>query len=462
MRHPVVKQRGAPAAAGETNETLAGTSGRRRFAWTATALLPLLPLFGYLLLGDLVWSLKERAVQELVKAQLREFSQHPVLLNILFGALPALLALAAGPPIGAWSDRTRTRWGRRIPFLLVCAPLLALFIAGLAYSEALADALMALGGAAPAHRTLVVVACIAVLWTLFDLVSIVGNALFIALVNDTVPQALLGRFFGMFRIVSLAVGVAFFHYVFGGGLQADIGDVLLAIAAAYLLGFLVVCLRVREPAYPPPAAASGQRGLGRLRVTDQDDPRFYCLLFAAVGVAAVSVLAVNINSYNAISQFGVDRADFGNAVALTYCVSMLLALPLGWLADRTHPLRVGLVVLVLYCLSMLAAWLLVTDRASFLAGFVLHGVLAGAFLSGTAALLPTLLPRERFSELAAFSASVTAVLTVAFTLGLGLLLDWSGRDFRLIFLVAGLGAGLASCLWYGLLRAQRRRCSLRH
>ena len=84
MRHPVVKRRGAPAAAGETTETPAGTSGRRRFAWTATALLPLLPLFGYLLLGDLVWSLKERAVQERVKAQLREFSQHPVLLNILF------------------------------------------------------------------------------------------------------------------------------------------------------------------------------------------------------------------------------------------------------------------------------------------------------------------------------------------------------------------------------------------
>src|SRR5689334_564425 len=87
-------------------------------------LMTLLPLYAFLLAGDLAWSLKERAVQELVKAQLREFSRDPVLLNILFGVLPALIALFAAPAVGAWSDRTRSRFGRRIPFLLVLTPLL--------------------------------------------------------------------------------------------------------------------------------------------------------------------------------------------------------------------------------------------------------------------------------------------------------------------------------------------------
>lgn len=433
---------------------------RRGATLLAAAMLPLLPLFallplfGFLLLGDLAWALKERAVQELVKAQLREFSQNPVLLNVLFGALPALLALLVGPPVGAWSDRTRTRLGRRIPFLLAGAPLLAGSLAGLAYSEPLADAVLALAGIDPSWRRQAVVGCMAVFWLLFELFSITGNALFIALINDTVPHALLGRFFGLFRIVSLGVGAAFFYVVFGNDLPAVARQVMLAIAAAYLAGFAVLCAGVREPPYPPPAAA-----LGRLRAQDGEAPWFYVLLFAALAMATICLLPVNINSYNAIGQFGVDRTSFGHAVAVTYCISIVLALPLGWLADRVHPLRVGFVALGLYALCMLGAWFFVVGRTSFLVWFVVHGVLSGAFLTGTAALLPSLLPRARFSELAAFATSITALLTMVFTLGMGAVLDWSGRDFRLIFLAAGLVALAGAGLWYGVLRAYAaRRC----
>lgn len=427
---------------------------------TITALLAsgLLPLCGLLLLGDLVWSLKERAVQEMVKAQLREFSESPILLNVMFGVLPALLSLVAGPLVGAWSDRTRTRLGRRIPFLLAGAPLVSGSLVGLAYCEPLADALMALFGMGTVYRHEVVVACMGLFWALFELFTITGNALFIALINDTVPFAVLGRFFGLFRIVSLGVGAAFFYVVFGNGLPAVARLVMLAIAALYLMGFLAVCAGVREPEYPPPSAQPVPLGWGRLRAQGDEAPWFYIMLFAALGLATTCMLPININSYNAISQFGVDRTSFGQAVAVTYCVSILLALPLGWLADRVHPLRVGLVVLGMYALSMLCAWFLVEGRVSFLFWYVVHGVLGGAFLSGTGALLPSLLPRERFSELAAFSASMTAMLAVVLTLAIGALLDWSGRDFRLMFLVGGMVALLGTGALYSVLQAHIRRC----
>jgi MFS family permease len=425
----------------------------------AAGLLSLLPLYFFLLMGDLAWSLKERAVQEVVKAQLREFSQNPVLLNVLFGALPAMLSLLFGPLVGAWSDRTRTRLGRRIPFLLCGAPLIAASLVGLAYSEALADAVVAWFGIDPAFRRETVIACMGAFWALFELLSITSNALFIALVNDTVPKPMLGRFFGLFRIVSLAVGAAFFYVVFGNDLPSVARQVMLAIAAVYLAGFTLLCACVREPECPPPSALAAPPGLGRLRAPGGEAPWFYVLLFAALGMATTSLLPVNINSYNAISQFGVDRSSFGHAVALTYCISIVLALPLGWLADRVHPLRVGFAALTLYALCMLGAWFLVVGRTSFLIWFVVHGVLAGAFLTGTAALLPSLLPRARFSELAAFSASVTALLAMVFTLAMGAALDWSGSDFRLMFLAAGLVALAGAGLWYGVLRLFRRACA---
>lgn len=60
----------------------------------------------------------------------------PIFLADKFGLSPAFIgffmtldniaALFIQPPVGAWSDRIRTKWGRRIPFILIGAPITAL------------------------------------------------------------------------------------------------------------------------------------------------------------------------------------------------------------------------------------------------------------------------------------------------------------------------------------------------
>lgn len=413
-------------------------------------------LIGFLLLGDLAWSLKERAMPDLFKVQLREFSQDTVLLNVLFGALPSAIAMLIGPVMGAWSDRIRTRIGRRIPFLLACAPLVSLSMAGLAYSEPIGQALWQWAGADAESRERYIVASMCVFWTLYEVFTILTTALFIALVNDTMPQRILGRFFGMFRIISLGVGVVFFYFVFGNELPELVRSVMLTIAGAFLAGFMLLCWGVKEPAYPAPTPRQ-KASLQILHGDDDTSPWFLMLLFVTLAIATICVLPVNINSYNAIGQFGVDRHDYGRAVAAAYSISIVLALPVGWLADRFHPLRVGYVALGLYALCMLVAWQAVSGRLTFLIWFVAHAVLAGTFLTGTAALLPKLLPRARFSSLAALSGALTGLLTVFFTIGMGALLDANGRDFHVIFLVAGLLAALGTLCWHILLVLHKRR-----
>ncbi len=411
-------------------------------------------LFFFLLLGDLAWSLKERSVQELAKAQLYILSDNALVLNALFGALPALIVMGAGPLIGAWSDRTRSRFGRRIPFLFASAPLVLISMVALAYSNDLAamvgKAIAAPQSAQPSLRIMSMTLC----WMFFEIFTTIANALFIALINDTVPRKIIGRFFGMFRIVSLGAGALFFYFVFGKAMPDALRPLLLIIGAIYFLGFLLLCRGVNEPAYPAPASMPAHP----FRVhADSEAPSLYPLLYIALAIATISVLPININSFNAKAQFGVSQHAFGEAIALTYMISIALALPLGWLADRFHPVSIGFVVLVAYAASMLAAWFLIDGRTSFLFWFVVHGVLAGCFLTGTASLLPMLLPGGRFSEMAAFSASVTSLLAVVATLGLGLLLDYSGRNFRLMFLAGGVAAALAALAWFLLIRELWRR-----
>jgi Na+/melibiose symporter-like transporter len=54
-----------------------------------------------------------------------KFGLSPVLIGF-FMTLDNIAALFIQPPVGAWSDRLRTKWGRRIPFILIGAPITAL------------------------------------------------------------------------------------------------------------------------------------------------------------------------------------------------------------------------------------------------------------------------------------------------------------------------------------------------
>ncbi|MCC7361873.1 MAG: MFS transporter [Anaerolineales bacterium] len=55
----------------------------------------------------------------------QKFHLDPAVIGF-FMTLDNLAALFIQPPVGAWSDRLRTRIGRRMPFILVGAPLAAL------------------------------------------------------------------------------------------------------------------------------------------------------------------------------------------------------------------------------------------------------------------------------------------------------------------------------------------------
>lgn len=417
--------------------------------------LGLAGLIAFLLLCDVGWSLNERAVPDLFKFQLRRFSEDTVLLSVMLGALPSMVALLACPLVGAWSDRHRSPLGRRIPFLLVCAPMVSVCLVGLAYSDAVGVALWRWQGASQGLRERYIVVSMCVWWTLFELFAILASAMFLALINDTVPHRMIGRFFGVFRMISLGTGAIFFGFVFSNELPAVLRSVMVAVAALYLAGFGVLCYRVREQPFPPEAPRR------RFRLSDwrgETGTRrwFYVLLFVTLAIASACLLPVNVNSYNAIDQFGVDRSDYGRAVAISYVISIGLALPLGCVADRYHPLRVGFVVLGLYALCMLGAGVLVTERVSFLAWFMVHSVLAGTFLTGTSSLLPLLLPRARFSSLAALSGAMTAVLAVVVTIGTGRLLALNGHNFRTAFLASGVLAAVASAGWLCLLILHRR------
>src|SRR5581483_11605727 len=110
----------------------------------------LVALFCWLLLGDFGWSMKERACTHVLQQLLRIFHASDLWTSLLIGSVPQLVAILLVPAVSCRSDRHRGPWGRRIPYLLIPAPLAVISMAGLACAPLLGGWLdTALGALSP-------------------------------------------------------------------------------------------------------------------------------------------------------------------------------------------------------------------------------------------------------------------------------------------------------------------------
>ncbi len=439
----------------------AETSAPPRRVWRAGTLTytvgGLAALFGWLLWGDFVWQLKERSVQPVVQVLLKMHAASDFLTGLLLGTLPAVIGMLVGPIICYRSDRHRGRWGRRIPFLLIPTPIVMLTVFLLAASPALGAQLHAwLGARSPGPN-----ACVLLLfgasWTLFEVATIMANALVGALVNDVVPREMLGRFFGLFRACSLLAGIVFNRYLFGVA-DTHYVQIFVGVGLLYGVGFTLMCLKVKEGHYPPPPPPDPSRPPGflsacRLYLRECYTNPYYLWIFVVLACATIAFAPINLFSVYYADSIGMSRQSYGNHLALTYAISLSIAFFLGWLADRFHPLRMGIFSLGLYAAVMAWGGFEAQDASRFGVAFVAHGVLSGMYFTTTASLMQRLFPLARFAQFASAAGIVGSLAGTVLPLLLGAALDVGNAgkrvgDYHQTFFW---GAGLALVGLAGLL-----------
>jgi MFS family permease len=430
-------------------------------------------LFFWLLLGDFAWSMRDRSVAPMAQWYLNHLGVSSLLFGLLISSLPAALGLVLGPVISVKSDRHRGPRGRRVPFLLVTTPIAALGMVGLGLTPLLARGVHAL--LPGAGEAVVALVCFGVFWTAWEFGTIASKSVFNGLVNDVVPKPLLGRFYGLFRAIGLLDGMVFNFWIMGL-VPAHFTLILCAVGVFYGVTFMVVCLKVREGGYPPPppepepdtgggagtggdagggggggAAGWARRGAAETRRYCREcfSRSYYVAVFALLMLAGVQSVPVNVFTIPYARSLGVDMGLYGKYVALSFLISLCLSFFLGWLADRFHPLRMAIVTLAGY--AAVAAWggLCATTQGAFLAAWVLHSVLGGAYLTSAASLGQRLFPHARFAQFASAGEAFVAVANMVLAPAVGMMIDASGKDYRLTFFAGGLlSLGALSCAFY--------------
>jgi Na+/melibiose symporter-like transporter len=418
----------------------------------------LVALFLWLLAGDFAWMMKERAITPVAQIMLRAFESPDWLVGLLVGSIPAGMGMILGPIISVRSDRHRGRWGRRIPYLLLPTPLVSLSMFGLAATPFLGERLHELlGESSPGLMSCRIVVFV-FFWTAFEVGTIIVNTLFIALINDVVPKTVIGRFFALFRAVSLIAGILFNFFIMGRA-QDYIMEIFAVLGVFYGGGFMLMCLKVKEGEYPPsePVAAEVRKSypmeplVRYLRECFTN--RFYLCFFLAVTLGIMAIQPVNAFSIFHARSVGMTDDLYGKCLALSYTISLLLTYPLGALADRFHPIRVGLWSSVFYAFVTLTGFLLPNESGAFFVVFLLHTVVSGIYLTGTASLASRLLPQGRFAQFASAASLVAALCVMILPPLLGWLIQVLGHQYQYAFLlgfiIAAASAGSFALLLSG-------------
>ena len=408
----------------------------------------LVVLFAWLVGGDFALSIRDRGVGSVFQLVLQRYGASDTFTSVLIGSVPAAIALFVSPIVSFKSDRHRGNWGRRIPFLLFSIPLGSVALAGIAFSPfigKLAHRFPAIHSLAP--ETLVLFS-LAFFWVVYDFAGIVGGSVFGGLLNDVVPQHFLGRMFGAFRVVSLAAGIIFNHWVYGGA-EVEYFWILIAIAVLTAVGCTAMCFGVREGEYPPPPPIHASPGVATFVVAAKGYFReclghsYYWWLFIFVILCGLVAVPVNSFAIYYSLQLHMPPQEYGDCIATTFAISLILAYPLGALVDLVHPLRAGLVALGLYAIATLWGGFFSRDSHTFAIALIAHGVTSGIVVTTTASLTLRMFPRGNFAQFSSAGGILGGLVGIIFGPALGMILDSSHHAYRYTFFMGSILSILA-------------------
>jgi len=387
----------------------------RRFPYGKTFLLG----FGFLGIS-IIWPIFNNYVPIFLK---EEFALSATAIGFVM-TWDNYLNMFIQPIVGERSDRTRTRIGRRKPWMLVGAPLAAIFFIGI-----------------PLANTVIMI--IFSIW-----LTNVSMALFwsptIALLDDLFPSSQRST---ANWIINLMGGLGTIIAFLIGGVLYGLGRITPFVfgSVVMLAAIVVVLLFIREPEYPPEDDEKDTKhgflsNLGEvLKASDRSG--LYILLAILCWFLGYNALETWISSFGKF-QLGIEEGRMSiltSSMALTF---VIFAVPSGLLATRFGRKRVimvgigGMVVLTLYGL--------IVNNLGMLLMLLIPAGIFWALINVNS--LPMVYDVGGDARIGAFTGMYYLAANLAAVggpQGVGVLIDLTQENYRIMFLFSAVFMVLA-------------------
>ncbi len=315
----------------------------------------LVAAIGWMIFAGAAFTIGESVFPRAMPIQLYKLAVPATYVSIMVTTASMVIMMMVTPFLSYCSDRTRTRWGRRIPYMLV--PLLpcCVLLAVLGFSEDIGTHLRAVGGIPSLHldAPTSIIVVLSVLICLFDFFNTFINIIIFCLIGDVIPPQLLGRFFALFRMVGIGAGTLLnllaFRY-----LETATRWIYVASAAVLFFGLLIPCLFLRERKLSPPADTLPHANIFirffyaviNYFVQCFSHP-IYLSYFAGNAFLRIADAAMFGSIFFYRRHLGLTVTQLGTVGGIISIAGVILALPLGWLIDKIHPMRAFVIALIL-------------------------------------------------------------------------------------------------------------------
>lgn len=434
----------------------------------------LIVLFAWMLWGDFCFTLMEAVVPSILPLKLRSLDSPNILIGFIMTTLPGLFNVTITPWLSFKSDRYRSRWGRRLPFIISTLPFLTLALVAIGFSGDLgAWVHRGFFGAVGFSQAQVTIVLLAVFAATFDLFNMFVNTVYWYLFNDVVPKEWLGRFMGWFRLVGTMTAVFYNFFIFKYA-ESHMREIYLGAALLYFVGFGVMCLRIKEGGYPEPTDDGNRVGfIEKVRIFAREcfTIRYYWDIFLTYTFMALAT-CIFVFQIFMFKSLGLSLDDIGKMNALSAITIPFCFLFSGVLVDRWHPVRTC-AYLASFELCLISAnwvWLLVPLPPAFLyvAIVSVNAAFFGAVfraVNETAGMVRVMMlfPKEQFGQFSGAMALVRAVAIIFGGMLAGAYVDIWRRFFpegnfayRFNFIWLGLLMGVAFYFHYRTYRAWKR------
>ncbi|MFF5158325.1 MFS transporter [Streptomyces sp. NPDC000348] len=340
-------------------------------------------------------------------------------LGIAIGA-GAILSLVAMPLAGTLSDRTRSRFGRRLPWLLggAVAGLAGLVVTGLADTVPL----------------------VAAGWVVAQAGYSASLAGFLALIPERVPEnrrAKVSGLIGFVTALAVLTGIAGASRLIAHPLVMMAGPGVLALVTVAVLAAVV--RRGEPPVTDTPPPLTGREIAGMFVIDPRRYPDFgwtwLSRLFVGLGMAGLTTYATYFLTDRV--GFGIEdaAAQYATATAVTTPIAMVCFLVAGVVSDRLGRRKPFLLAASLTVAAALALASVTRTPALFLAVMVLFTIGQSFFFTVDIALAADVIPdRDQAAKgMSVYQVACNAPNSLIGVLGGALLAVGGGGNYPLLF-----------------------------
>ncbi|HEX4083302.1 MAG TPA: MFS transporter [Chthoniobacteraceae bacterium] len=399
----------------------------------------LVSLFFWLLAGDFLFSLMEGVEPRILPLLLQRAGASNTEIAVIVTSLAAAVNSFVNPIVSYRSDRTQSRWGRRIPYLAVATPFVALFLAAIPFSPEIAHFLLRWPPVAACFRLLPIAPVLfifAVLVVFYQVFNMIVGSIYYYLLRDVVPLGQLGKMISLFRVVAYLAAFVFNYWMFGSA-EAHAREIFCSIAACYAAGYLLMCWKVREGTYHhlPDTVREGRgpRRIIRNYLKESFGHPLYRWVYATRVFSMSSASAAVFAVFFARDQLHLDLDTIGKLSAWPVLFCLPLAYPFGILLDRWGSIRaLGLTIYLTMACNLLG-FFFIHDRGTLLGFSIVIGAAGLLFNIGQSVFLQTMFHPDRVGQLSSANALLVAVSGVILGPVCGAFFDWV-KDYRYIYL----------------------------